>query len=782
MTKIAPNMPGRTSGRRPSDGGFYLAFLAILLLAIIALAVAVLGLGKISASQTGALNSANIAALAALEGFVNSSSPQNAYDARIGDGVARAVALLNANRLPGSQIALSQIDFFPNPPGPNGQVEFGMWYPNLQAAPPGTNPCGNISKPYPCFVPNSNPATVNAVHLSIHTDPAQGVPFDLGSFLGVNTFNVSAESYAAIVPRCSGYGIDISSSTQFGSHKPYIAAQPSPCLSPGWPPSSCNIAAYPGCCNNHNDVCLSNTTCSPKLLIDTPDNSGNPAAINPNEFGLMAIPPANLQACGAPLSPFWYSSAESYYWCNYPATRDNFNYSTAFGTPYTYSKHFQDDYVLETVGGNQVLVDKYYEPPFYQGAVPFSDFFLGFNVGLRKMQATQSGTDQSLVYPFNTTAVNPIPSSGLTNDLGFLIQLTNLDNAGRRRFVNLGGGIWGNQDDAAFPVTHPNYIDRGWYPTASTGNTNLVGALLNIANSLVSPNNQPNQCPALSSKSIILATDGVGTCYLTNSGGTNNCGSTYSFFQTSTNQLLSQDIEFGVIPSISQILRQRQISLTALVDGQGVRPNFYNIKNPAVNCGNWTPTLGYSLDGIHSVDSPDCYLTYEQARAQGFGGVNSPHPFVSYDSFDNNGAVVPAATAFDQFQNGAAGWIFGESMGVLTQLAVDSGGFICPLLPPLGNNAAQFDANYVDVYNDRGGTACSADMDPTATQCNKALYKCSPCVLKSKFRNPWDPSSGPPTPGLNAQLYAVELKWKSTQAADCVRVAVGLNPYTLVSP
>jgi hypothetical protein len=296
-------------------------------------------------------------------------------------------------------------------------------------------------------------------------------------------------------------------------------------------------------------------------------------------------------------------------------------------------------------------------------------------------------------------------------------------------------------------------------------------ALLDAANTLT------NFCPPLSSKSIILATDGVSSLY-SNSTGTGYvpilpAGSppTFSYYRRAEAQLLFNNIGPG-IPSIRTLLQQREISLTTILDGSGIRPNYFNISSNNPACGTWTSGTGFTTD------NPACYLSYDQARALGFSGQGGggTQAFVSSASYDDTGAPTAALDqAFNNFTAGNTGWIFGSPVGLFTQLAIDTGGFICPMLEPGPVS------NYVNFYNDRGGAACDSDLDANpANDCNKALHACSPCVLQSRFREPC-PQGGSCDDQRNALTVAPTLQSKAEQAAACARVAVGLNPYTLVA-
>jgi hypothetical protein len=749
--------------------GVFLVLLAILLFAIVGLTVAVIGLGLLSTSKTKFLDSTNLAALAALEAYVNSPNPTLGHDARVVEGIDRAKQILSANRLPGTQNAIQNIGDSAALPGTAGYAAFGTWH---QTRPIGLDPCSGA---YPCFVEGLPPNPINAVKLDIKTEPGDPVSFPLGNFFGINGFNVSATSLAAIVPRCAAYVMDLSTSVQFETHKPYRAAGQHPCWADSQAISSCVLPAtpLPTCCDAlFSPYCAAFPDCSVSQVILTQTDSGP----NPDEFGFSAIPTASLPPgvppnCQLPLTGLPnYGSQDAIVWCNYPEQRD-LPYSDPGG-----NRHFKDDYESETSpigpGGTStsVYVDKFHEPPFYRGPQPFSNNMLAFNAGLRRMLATQSGTDSSLVVMFSDVIRDREPNVGLTNDLGYLIQLTNLDNGGRRIYDPTS---LQNIADPANPEIHPNFIDKGWLPLASNANTNIVLAINTAAAALA------NFCPSLSSKAIILATDGVSSCYLGSDGISEVCPtagspSNIGFFQRAERQLLNTPINAS-IPNMRELLRQWEISLTTIIDGEGVRPNIFNIASNLAGCGPWQPGIGYATE------DPKCYLSYEEARALGYGGFqgSTSNAFVNTNSLDENGAVTGNLSAtYNEFMAGTPGVVFGRPLGIFTQLAVDTGGFICPMLNPGPTSS------YVDFYQDRGlpgaSAPCDSDLDSNPTNdCDKANYACSPCVLRSQYRRPC--TGGASCGESNTLTVAPLLQSKAEQAAACARVAVGLNPYTLVS-
>lgn len=745
------------------EKGLYVVLFALLLFVLLGLVALALGLGMLGTSKTRLQNAVNLAALAAIEKF--SSLPStDTYVSRADAALQRASDILGANTMPGVSHSLGGLKHRGQPDSEGGILTLGNWY---TKKPTGSNPCGAAINAYPCFVPNPNPSTgvpattrVNAIRIDAHNQSGNPLIFRFAKFLGKDTFILWSHAIASIVPRCTAYLMDVGQSMTWETHPRYLSGPSNPIDNPCIVGNACSAGGPPNCPSGYASGCNPATDfncfagCNPAKYLDS--------ATQPINVGLGAFraqfTPTHLQcAFPAPASP----EKEYYYWCNYPRLDDPrggaFQSRSSEPTSPVFP-HYQADYELENsvMAGvqGQAWIDKLYIPPsffgddpMYDGPQPYSRSFLAFNAGLRQVQSTTVGGDVSMVSVFTGIMRDRVPATGFTPDLGYLVQLTNLDNRGKRRW----------NGTSVSPEIHPNFVDRGWEPYPGNGadaRSGLLPAIYQAAQDLY------QDCPAGSKKSIILATDGILNCYFT-AIPNSDCLNTFPYYQLARNQVLDTPIPLsggGTKPPLLQMLKEYEVSLSVVLDGAHVNPNFMNIANPT--CGAWQAGVGFGTD------DPRCYYSMQEAFARGYSGYPDPGtgPIVDWNSYDNTGTPTSATTAF--YKAGEPGWSFGEANGVWARVALETGGYFCPLLSVRRDpgTGAPLVSDYVDFANDRGGAACDQAC-PTGVPC-------SPCVLKSAYRNP--------TPGLNAQSAATEFMSKGEQAARCARNTVGLNPFTLV--
>lgn len=714
-----------------------------MLFMLMGLIVLVIGLGAIGTNKTRLQNAANSAALAALEGYVNADPSLLTFSDKANAAILRANAILSKNSMPGAGRDLGELGLFPAG-GAGGLVEFGMWF---TKAPDPLNPTNHCSGDYPCFETYNPPnvADVNSARVLVHNQADNPLIVSIAGIIGRSNFFLSANSTAALAPRCVAYLMDVSGSAQYETHPGANSVV-----------NRCNPAV--GGCGD----AMCDATCRP-FLCDQCYPNGDPFKFyppDPENVGLGFLRQSEVQPGGTDINCSnigVFGSSDAHAWCNY--FRD-----PRPGAPVLPFRHNRHDYDVETakIDGvlQPILVDKLFVPGVYEGPQPLTRNFLAFNTGLRYVESTSSPGDLSVVMAFTSNIRDRYPDPAiagqgeLTKDMGFLIQLTNLENRGMKK--------WDGDTAGLAPEIHPNFIDRGWFPVPVLDGdaTNLVKALHVAANALHS------ECLPTSRKAIVLATDGVSTCSVTNDPNPQPvCATSYANYLTAENQLLNTDIYTGTprIPNIRQLLASWEISLTSLVDSIGVRPNFYSVRTNASGCI-------YPVGTGPQPTDPKCFLTYEQARAIGYGGAGDPLSFFDYSSYVPPG--LGPNTEDNAYANfGQSGVVFGRPIGVLGKMAIETGGFMCGLLPTASVGF------YEDFAGDRNGAACDAP-------CDSVNYKCSPCTLKgnSGYRAPTcDPEHGIPCTLANAQVWAPEYLPKSEQAARCVRNTVGLNPFTLVA-
>lgn len=719
-----------------SESGLYIILVAVMLFMLMGLIVLVIGLGAIGTNKTRLQNAANSAALSALEAYINADPLLVSYGQRADAALLRTNKMLGVNKMPGTAADLGNLELAPTL-GDGGTLELGMWY--AKNPDPGNPPCPD----FPCFVPNhdyglSPPPDINAARVFVRNQSNNPLIINLAGIIGRSNFFLSSNSTAALAPRCIAYVMDISGSSKYETHPHGAQVTLNPCNFPGDPPSCSLNNCDPQCNPNDCPQCIDWQRDPAKYFPDS---------LFPANVGLVAFRANTVQGIDCSDPGIYGSSSEISNWCNYE--RDP---RGGFVPPFPF-RHNRNDYgTAESSPHGPVFFDKLWIQNVYEGPQPLVRNFLGFNAGLRFVEATQSPGDLSVVMAFTDDIRDrfPDPQQGqgeLTPDLGFLIQLTNVENRGITDAFHV--PISGK------PEIHPNFIDRGWFPApwvSGGSHTNIVKALYVAASALHS------ECLPTSRKAIILASDGVSTCSVTNdSNPLPVCEKNWGRYLIAENQLLNTDI-YTTIPFITQLLSDWEIALTALVDSAGVRPNFYNIRTNAQGCN-------YTSDPNDQPTDPKCFMTYEQARASGFGGLGDPHSFFHY-SWEGAPSEQDAYLQFGQ-----PGVVFSRPMGVLGKMAIMTGGFMCGLLERGPANA------YVDFYGDRGPHLCD---DPN---CDTNQYKCSPCVLDGtsglrKF------SCDPPTipcDFTHAQTIAPQFLSKSEQAARCAQMTAGLNPFTLVA-
>ncbi len=353
--------------------------------------------------------------------------------------------------------------------------------------------------------------------------------------------------------------------------------------------------------------------------------------------------------------------------------------------------HYKDDYRQRSSLQGPVLVDTFVDdintPSLYAGPEPMRTLFLGANASLRDLFEGSSGSLwRGLGFENGITqgivSGQVIPINGFATNPGVLVQATNLDNRGT---FQAGPGY-----NPIAQGRNPNFLDFGWYPrrwaTGATEETNIIEAF-DVAIASLQNQALSGACPTFFKKNIVIATDGVGNCVKTGSN-TYTCSDTFAGYVNYRNQLLGM---------ISQELQRKNISVTVLYAGSHVGPHFKNIV---------APTSFIPGDGTK-------YFSLEEALANGYGGYNSPpgqkafseRPIVDggYPAWcASNCSSLPGGCNNTTCQNqyaynnmGATDVEFREPLSVMAQLAMNTDGTICPLLP-----LDPISSHYIDHDND----------------------------------------------------------------------------------
>lgn len=734
--------------KNAAQRGVYLSLMALSSIALLAILILAIGAGFVLTGKTRLQNITNVAALAALESFTSSEGAS--FSARASDSLTRANFILGQNSVPGFEPLLGAL----HPAGAPGEYN-SLTLGTYHAREPNDtdDPCNGD---YPCFLPlltGSAPAsaTANAARIDIQLP----ISFGLGNFLGRGSFSVATTSVATMRPQCTGYILDVSMSTTSETHQLISNAGQHPCVALGLgcnTPACQDLVTTPGfydVCRN----CKNQSPCYPARAIKTApfpgwgsDDDPPPVpSIQPITVGLpfYRLGSSADGVCTSEAALSDTDHPERIYWCNTPNAP--VSGSPAQPGPGDPVQHMRQHYRTLNSPLGEVRVDSLHIDNVYEGPQPFIRFMKAFNVGLRQVQARATVGDSALFSVFVGRVRDTYPTFAddgeyLTENLGFLIQLTNAENRGLFD--------WNNNAVPGKSRIHPNFVDRGWFPIPDGAQintrTNLVVALYTTAITLM------QNCPVGSKKSIVLATDGLGVCtYNPEIGGDAgiDCGTGTSLnrYLASNSQLIGGGLP-GEWQDIKAMLNEGEISLTTLLDSSRLRLELFNRENEDAECGAWTPGVGFANE------DPACYVSATQARAFGYVQTDPDDPspenletwFLDSRSLKSDGTVGTLAEVWAD-PNGA----IGLAPGVMANISIGSGGIVCPLLQTA-------DASW--YYDPTGG----------GRNCAIPCTDCQPCVLKSQYRDPSGSTVLSPT-------YLT----KSEQAADCVSKAVTAVPFIL---
>lgn len=765
--------------------GIYVALASVLIIAVIALCAMILGLGFLASGSSQLQNINNFVALAAIEEYVRKAQDPTAttYISRANYALQRANYILNKNRVIGTDPSkvLGSLSF-PGSGTAGGVLTLGTWYTTRPSS--GPDFCTNLhptkAEPYPCFVPAPTPAAgvpfptepINAARISVVSDSSNPLIAPLGKLLGNDRFNLSSESTATVVQRCTVLLLDTSVSTTADSHTinnldflPLALAQSEATrLGASWPAS---LVPPP-------------TSAPPQFHVLWPPNPGLFAYKTDNipPFrGSTSSPPLNCGAddlCDCSELETYNKSRETMIWCQYAKDAkytDRFN--AGLGDPNDPAHYWSDyqgagaskgSYIDVPSKYGMVRVDRYTSPE------PLQTYLLGFNAALRTLQVQESAGDKVALMAFTGTIRDRVPASGMTADLNLLIQQTNADNIGRKGFDDQGLGF-------ITPEIHPNFIDRGWFPLDSTNpveaGTNLQIAFHEAINAL----SDPLQCPATARKAIIIATDGIATCHVDNVTNNNpysnppTCGTDLPIFNMSRQNLIGEPGSALHQRTILARLISGKIAVTALIAGDQAGPNYIDrfvngrfidfaeaqsmgYGQGPLGMGGFPPAANHFFMGAPLLaGNLPCHYTdpcpYAPPGTVNLGYAcrrcvcqtatmndsNNPRPGFC---FPNNWG-----STYAYHRAGLPGVKFRTGNAVLGRIAFETGGTVCPLVPKHPNPNAY----------------CTNPSNPNG-----------PKILCDAMRVDGQ-----------AQNYALEDLTKAEIAAKCAQLTVGGSPFTLVS-
>lgn len=628
----------------------------------------VLAVAVVTTNRVRLQNAANLAALAALDKYL---SAEGTIRERADSALAAANDILKGTELwtirlgdrgdlvlwDGSAPLGGRRE--PTPPVSSaGILQFGIWSDiaptptECQGTPAPACSCIKNSIFRPCFTPlgggspalpsDTGPAP-NAVRIVSQTAGAFGVEAPFYRMLGGTRgrLDLSVSAISTIYQRCTAFLLDISGSAHAESHtfskRPYFEVHPT----------------------------------SPRIMVPQ-----NPGIYAYNTGG--GFPPDCAAPPAAPYIPPW--SPEALYWCDmYHAGRAE--RPQGGGDP---KAHYQSDYTVEQSPYGPVLIDK------YRPAEPLASFMLAYNTALRRLESQRSTTDRAMMYPFTNGGAGPIPPTGLTQDLKFLIEMTDMRRAGRLDY-DTDLNRWVERGEM-----FPNFIDRGWFPTLNRGQTNILDGLNNVMNELVT------SCSPSGRKAIVLASDGMATVD-PNGADVKSFAGPQGSYQSVERALLSNP------GSVLERLLKNKITFTMLLYGDAVEPNFKNVFIP-----NQSPPKFFDVLSAVAYGLPPSFF--------------NTAPLLPNESVRPDDPRCRGATANDQecaraYAGRLPGVKFRQPNGTFAELAIRSKGLYCPLMKPYTNPDGSINQNCYDPNTKewRPGDGCDRIEGEYQTKAVKGL-------------------------------------------------------------
>lgn len=786
-----------------SQRGMILILAAAFAVVAAAFCALVIGLGYVTAHNATMQGISNLAALGAIEQYTRSTAATE--HGKRNEAIQRAEEILRANSIPGLQRPLGQageLGTFATgeviAEGTGGSVAFGKWLKPIATGAERTAAIANcidetqahcttfMDEGKPCFCQLAAVAgaeQASAVRLRISTPPDnQFVGFFTG-ILGVETIGMQVNATGAVVERCAGFLIDVSRSAVGETH-PIIESGNEPAWRewhPGYPTPPLTDPYPLMWFRPYGDV--------------NEDGMPDHGASDVYNLGLWAIRQQELYRGATFTLPPRCKEWTTYdpdgsqqlqtgpvYYCNLDHHLDypdvigevvDTRRGDATGPDATAAKaggaHYRSDYGF--VSGTQ---PRFHNSPFGRVTVdlftrpePLTTFFLGFNAGLRLLMEKASAADQGFIWPFTGMVNLPVPNSAtyinrafpeapeyLSKNLGFMLHLTNMENIGR---VDENGVL------IEQPET-PNPVSKGWFPLVISdaqgiySGTNLYGVLWEAAQMM------GEQCPQGSRKVIVLATDGMPSCWkdgaqpgVTPESSVECTPGLGGYFAPNRNAQVQAAID---------ALRERQIIVSVLFAGNLVRPNYRNVKSDPA-CQTNQESQSCFVDTSVYTGAPPCTSFYG-APAQG-----DLFDCVSY--YLDNGTPTAAVTDGDEefvYDNlGIPGFSFGHPIYAMADLAWQTGGYFCPLLKEEGIDAS----DYTDHDNDTAGNCslnypcCDVPLVGGVCPDGHTVPGCTPCRLKNSER-----SEGA------VEIRPDQYLSRAAQAALCVEKSVGDNPFIVI--
>lgn len=780
MTKKNTTSPRLLLHSDPREGGVYFVLSAVFIVAVILILLAMVGFSLYTYDRIKHQNVSNLAALAALGGYMN--------DNTLTPGQRRQKAIDRANQVMQRDLNdyLGKEDKDAKHPGismgggEGGELTLGHWdhqNPKCQGVP---------DTPGMCFTAGGSADDINAMHLEANTPPSNAILTPFGKFMGMGGLDIETEAYAGVRPRCLMFGLDVSPSIAGANFRmldvrlPYEAdtliGQ-----------SDDNMVCYRGRASGKFTGVCSVRRAYPVFLHSRlaypkyPDDLWNLRFLSKEKIDKLELDPDgdgranyNLDTNGDGVNddfdiddddepdyprlsnglpdcnngrylrddkdyPYAAPHDDQFVWCAHLKEKRPHEEVRTVGGDYSLV-HYRSDYEPDWGPDGLVWVNRYANPDpeaNYFGPEPWYSVMSAMNGALRVMKDHSTNADFAGLVAFSGRVRDIVP---LSQNYDPLIMATNPNNRG----LNDAGG------NEFHPVIEPNFIKRGWYPILSTKDdpsmtsfTNLNAAVVAITNEL----SKEGVCPRNALRIGVLATDGLMNC--TNPDGGVSCGDKYDHFKAAHDefrniiqtQTSGADIKWIVLHTGYQYLDLHIINK--------ISPEW---------------TVWQDLGGGYDTQ-PTKFLTFEKAGQLGGASgytAGGAYNVVEFDHAPRQSKESTGRNIFDNIWtskerfNGANGYLF--------ELA--RGGTYCPL---------------TDTWNLNFAPAQSSNMDGTPAEVCPAdglietYYKpqdeegLSYCKLRDDLRTPNSKEDKP--------IYHMP---QQDQAARCLLKWLAKLPYMLL--
>ncbi len=318
-------------------------------------------------------------------------------------------------------------------------------------------------------------------------------------------------------------------------------------------------------------------------------------------------------------------------------------------------------------------------------AQPLGQLLGALNGAVQEHTRNSILSDKTFFYAYDSTIRDRVPSTGhlgATNDVRILAQLTN--------YQNFSDGVTVNR-------VVPNFVSRGWFPTAASPGANLPLALRTAMSDLES------SCP-IGERLIVVASSGMIDSGYNAQGNASTFTNFAQYSNFETSQLLGTTSSFNTnnrfTGSILADAIKQNIKISVLYAGSSVQPNFCNRGSyPYVS------PFEAALSGFQS--SPDTSCSTNPNTF--FETLDVFHPVGRADlsGCSSGGSATACAWTYLGSSNKlGSSLIFRRPNYVLNRLAFETGGKACPIMP-LGS-ANQYVA------------AGDSSMPPLLSQSNRA--------------------------------------------------------------